>query len=145
LLRVKRYETPPPGFLDRFSDRVVARIEADGVVPRQSWLAIAAAWLAARPSLSGALGLFAGASLILGIGASDGVPGTGIESGFIPEGAPVTVQAALVNGQGFGARPVAMVLPSPESSSVSPIFTATSPFAASMLRRAEVQAAAYSP
>jgi hypothetical protein len=65
LLALKRYEQPPPGFFHRFSDKVVARIEADQAAGPTSRLRRWFAELAERPVLASTYGLlFAGMTAI---------------------------------------------------------------------------------
>ena len=45
LLVLKRHEQPPPGFFNHFSDKVIGRIEAEGLFRRASW------WQRLFPSL----------------------------------------------------------------------------------------------
>jgi hypothetical protein len=70
LLALKRYEQPPPGFFSHFSDRVIARIEAEEMTtPAPGWRR----WLAAldfRPSLAGAYGLLVVGLIVAGVGLS---------------------------------------------------------------------------
>src|SRR5262249_53885381 len=80
LLRLKRYEQPPPGYFDRFSRQVMVRIEAgeSGEAPSflQSWLPRLWASLGAKPILAGAFGITVCSVLIAGVAYSDrGVPG----------------------------------------------------------------------
>jgi hypothetical protein len=65
LLKLKRYETPPPGYFVRFSTQVIARIEV--LSERQpSWLK--RFWIAfeARPSVAASCGVALGALLVTG-------------------------------------------------------------------------------
>ena len=69
LLKLKRYEQPPPGYFSRFSDLVVARIEKGGVEQLEvaPWLAKFLRLLDANPFLAGALGVLVCGGLIGGI------------------------------------------------------------------------------
>ena len=70
LLALKRHEQPPPGYFDHFSDKVIARIEADGLVMRSSWWQRLFPELDARPVLVSAYGLVIVGLLVVGLGAS---------------------------------------------------------------------------
>ncbi len=37
LLALKRHESPPPGYFNRFADRVIAQLEAEGALPAPAW------------------------------------------------------------------------------------------------------------
>jgi len=68
VLRVKRYEQPPPRYFDEFSGRVIARIErGEG---RTSW------WerfgFDLRPALAASVGVFACALVIYGVATAGG-------------------------------------------------------------------------
>jgi len=69
LLKIKRYEQPPPGYFNRFSEKVVARIEKGevGEVKASPWLTTFLRVLDANPILAGALGVVVCGSLIGGI------------------------------------------------------------------------------
>jgi len=77
LLKLKRYEQPPPGYFDRFSRQVMTRITAGEANPRASWmerLLHETPWLQrvldafeAKPALAGAYGALVCALLMLGV------------------------------------------------------------------------------
>lgn len=105
LLALKRHEQPPPGYFDRFSGQVMARISVvqsrgDGFV----WVRKVLAIFEARPVLTGALGAGACALVIAGIVFSDDVPaisGSGIaDSARQPANLPI----------GASTQPVAYTL-----------------------------------
>jgi len=65
LLALKRHEQPPPGYFDRFSGRVIARIQAGERAPDSFWerFGLEATWLQqiwaafeTKPLLAGAFG-----------------------------------------------------------------------------------------
>jgi hypothetical protein len=77
LLKIKRYEQPPPGYFNDFSSRVIARIrlgergEDSAVIERLLWEApwLQRIWAAfeAKPVLAGAFGLAMCGFLISGV------------------------------------------------------------------------------
>jgi len=81
LLRLKRYEVPPPGYFDGFSRQVIARIQAgeSGDAPSvfeqlfgsSSWLSRLRASFGAKPILAGAFGIAVCSVLIAGVAYSD--------------------------------------------------------------------------
>jgi hypothetical protein len=66
LLALKKYEQPPPGYFDHFSQQVIARIQGEGVAQETGflhWFTSPIAWmqrvwdsLETRPALAGAFG-----------------------------------------------------------------------------------------
>lgn len=66
LLKIKRYEIPPPGFFHDFPGRVVARIEAEGLRPGLSWWQQLFRRLAVQPAMAAAYGFCAVSLLFLG-------------------------------------------------------------------------------
>jgi len=70
LLTVKRHEQPPPGYFNHFSDKVVARIEVEGLKMRVSWWQRLFPELDAKPVLACAYGLVMMGLLAVGIGVS---------------------------------------------------------------------------
>jgi hypothetical protein len=125
LLAIKKYESPPPGYFNRFSDQVIARIEArqiSAAVP--SWRH----WLAGlwhRPAVSGAYALLFGCLAMIALGLSQ----TQIAQQNLPQtaawDAPGAVEAVVMLEP--AAQPVAhaAILPS----SISPVVgSVDSPF-----------------
>ena len=104
LLVLKRYEQPPPGYFDKFSSQVIARIEAgeqaadamslgrwlwDGVWLQRVWEA-----LENKPALAGVFGVCVCGLLIVGIVQSDYPtnnrnPGVSISGTTVDDSAPV--------------------------------------------------------
>lgn len=70
LLALKRHETPPPGYFNHFSDKVIARIEADGLFGRRSWRQRLFPEWDAKPVLACAYGLVIMGLLAIGVGVS---------------------------------------------------------------------------
>lgn len=76
LLALKRHESPPPGYFNEFSGRVIARIEADAAAQSESWLAGLFAVLKARPAISTSFCLAAGLVLVAATTLFEADPGT---------------------------------------------------------------------
>jgi hypothetical protein len=75
LLRLKRYEQPPPGYFNRFSSQVMARIEAgesgDQVGLDYSWWQRFLSMFDVKPVFAGAFGMAVCALLVSGIVSSE--------------------------------------------------------------------------
>src|SRR2546427_6141669 len=70
LLALKRHEPPPPGYFNHFSDKIIARIEAQGLCTRNSWWhGLFPEW-DAKPVLACAYGLVIMGLLAIGVGVS---------------------------------------------------------------------------
>ena len=73
LLATKRHEQPPPGYFERFSGRVIRRLEADGPEEETSrwdrWMTL----LSAKPLLACAYGGVVAASLLVGFKMAEGL------------------------------------------------------------------------
>lgn len=52
LLALKRHEIPPPGYFDRFADRVVLQIKAGQGPASETWWVRLRDWLTAEPALA---------------------------------------------------------------------------------------------
>jgi hypothetical protein len=130
LLALKRHESPPPGYFDRFSTKVIARIEAQRIHEAtpiwRRWLSE----LIERPALTGLyLLLFGGLGMI-----SLGLIQTPMTGQGLP---PASVWAAPASIEPFAARESAVQLFNHEAilqSSVSPVVGLGSPFAQNGLR-----------
>ena len=70
LLTLKRHEPPPPGYFNHFSDKILARIEAEGLFIRNSWWQRLFPELDAKPVLACAYGLVIMGLLSIGAGVS---------------------------------------------------------------------------
>jgi hypothetical protein len=53
LLALKRHEVPPPGYFDRFADRVVLHIKAGHTPAPEPWWTRLRGWLVTEPALAG--------------------------------------------------------------------------------------------
>ena len=70
LLALKRHEPPPPGYFNHFSDKIMARIEAEGLCIWTSWRQLLFPELNAMPVLACAYGLVIMGLLTIGVGIS---------------------------------------------------------------------------
>ncbi len=70
LLALKRHEPPPPGYFNHFSDKIIARIEAEGLSARVSWWQRLFPQWEAKPMLACAYGLVITGLLVIGVGVS---------------------------------------------------------------------------
>jgi len=141
LLTLKRIEQPPPGYFDHFSDKVVARIEADALVMRVSWWQRLFPGFDAKPVLACAYGLVITGLLVVGLGVSQSLESD--ESAAPRLGNPWLAQA-----------PPPALLPSPATvrplteqtdtvSSVNPVFTGTAPRFLFDVNQMKVEKASY--
>ncbi len=150
LLALKRHEEPPPGYFNRFSSQVIARIESGERGEKLSvlgWLLWEAPWLErlwasleAKPVLAGAFGVAVCGLLITGVMTSDKTETTPVA--LIPATAPVSgsVQIATVSAveHPLLARPAVL-----ETSSTNPVGIPDDPFFGSF-GKLQVQRAAWS-
>src|SRR5262245_41113402 len=70
LLTLKRREQAPPGYFNHFSDKIIARIEAEGLSGRVPWWQRLFPQLDAKPVLACAYGLVIMGLLAIGVGVS---------------------------------------------------------------------------
>ncbi len=127
LLALKRHEQPPPGFFTHFSDKIIARIEAEGLVVRPSLWQRLFPDLDAKPVLACAYGLVITGLLVVGFGISESLEPE--ESSAPTLGSPWLAQAParapVLSASSGGARP--LTEPSSSISSVNPVFTSGAP------------------
>ncbi len=71
LLTCKRYEQPPPGFFNHFSDRVIARIEVEEFGGKATWWSWLMEKFEAKPVLACACGLAVSSLLLIGFKLSE--------------------------------------------------------------------------
>ena len=74
LLKLKRYEQPPPRYFNDFSSRVIARVSAGGreaALDGGSWLVRLWSLIEAKPMLPGAVGVAICALLVIGAISTD--------------------------------------------------------------------------
>jgi len=67
LLALKRCEQPPPGYFNHFSDKIIARIDAEGPCIRISWWQQLFPEWDAKPVLACAYGLVIMGLLAIGV------------------------------------------------------------------------------
>ena len=67
VLVIKRYESPPPGYFNHFSDRVIARIESDALVIEHSWWQRLVLSFDAKPIVACAYSVGVGGLLFVGM------------------------------------------------------------------------------
>src|SRR5438093_11418361 len=127
LLSLKRHEQPPPGFFTHFSDKVIARIEAEGLVVRPSLWQRLFPELEAKPVLACAYGLVITGLLVVGFGISESLAPE--ESSVPTLGSPWLAQtpapAPVLRAATVTARPLTETASS--ISSVNPVFTSGAP------------------
>jgi hypothetical protein len=127
LIRLKSHEQPPPGFFDNFSDKVIARIEAEGVAMQVSWWQRVFPELEAKPLLACAYGLVITGLLVVGLGISQSIeseegPGPSLASPWFAQ-TPAT--ASLAPSGAALDRPLSEQTAS--TSSVNPVFSSSAP------------------
>ena len=102
LLALKRHEMPPPGYFDRFSRDVMARIKAgetgDEMAFDSSWLERLLGIFDVKPVFAGAFGAAVCALLVSGVISSEQNAGTrsGSETAALSSPLPLPVVAANV-------------------------------------------------
>lgn len=128
LLALKRHEKSPPGYFNHFSDKVIARIEAAGLVAQPPWWQRMFASLEARPVLACAYGLLIGGLLVVGLGVSQSVEADHATAPILanPWFLPATPAAAptVYAGESAAAQFVNQTDP---ASSVNPVISSGPP------------------
>jgi len=140
LLALKRHEQPPPGFFNHFSDKVIARIEAEGVIMPVSWRQRLFPDLDAKPVLACAYGLVITGLLVVGLGISASLDSE-------ESVAPSLSSPWLAAHTPTPAAPVATSTPRPptdqSSSSVNPVFSSSAPRSLFDVNRLPIEPASY--
>lgn len=102
LLRLKRYEQPPPGYFNNFSTKVVNRLESRQEHPTHAWFQRLLGLLESNPVAAGLFGMSVCGLLITGITYSESRPASGYSgnSGLMldvadADGAPTQSPAML--------------------------------------------------
>lgn len=112
LLALKRHEVPPPGYFDRFSRDVMARIksgDAGEELGNDSWFRRFLGMFDVKPVFAGAFGTAVCAFLISGIVSSEQTPVMAGNANPIPDQSSdgVLPTVALGNQSWTNSRPVA--------------------------------------
>ena len=109
LLALKRHESPPPGYFDRLSAGVRARIEAAERAPKASWWQQWLATFDAKPILVGAYGVALVGLVMIGVNIAQrpGNPrANGSATATTPANAPaITAVASATNNSSTSAPP----------------------------------------
>ena len=92
LLALKRHEQPPPGYFNRFGDRLALRLEQEELRAHSSWWESFIQGFDARPILACAYGMAVSGLLITGFALADMFQN---QSGTVPR----------VSGPGFAVAP----------------------------------------
>jgi len=142
LLNLKRYEQPPPGFFSHFPDKVITRIEAEGLVGCAPWWRRWVRELDAKPLLACAYGLVIVGLLVIGLGVTqsggpDEIASPALASPWFAQAPPSTLQ---VNAQ-VPARQLTDKTAS--ESSVNPVFTGSAPSSLFDVNRLRVERTSY--
>jgi len=144
LLSLKRHEQPPPGYFSHFSDKVMARIETEGLGMRGSWWRRLWSGLDARPLLTFGYGGRVVGLLLVGIGVLDSVePGHTVTASVV---ANPWFQPGVEVGQSMfmdaaSAHPA--IARADSSSSVTPVISRTVPDSLFDVNRLRAQPASY--
>ena len=75
LIKLKRWEEPPPGHLDTLSSRIIAQIEADKVLSKETFWSRLVGFLEFKPVLACSYSAAAMGLLVLGLGMKNEVQG----------------------------------------------------------------------
>ncbi|PYK99858.1 MAG: hypothetical protein E6L09_11040 [Verrucomicrobia bacterium] len=144
LLALKRYEQPPPRFFNHFSDKVIARIETEGLVMRTSLWGRLFPDLDAKPVLACVYGLVITGLLVIGLGVSQSLESEESNAPTLD-----TPWFAQTPGPAFKLPPTAPVVRSlseqtDSTSSVIPAFPGTAPRFLFDVNQLKVERASYS-
>lgn len=146
LLSLKRHEQPPPGYFLHFSDKVIARIEAEGLGRRGSGSWWQRLWngLDASPLLAFGYGGTVVGLLLVGVGVLDSVePDNTVTASVV---ANPWFQPAAGAGQSMFIDNVAThpaIVRADSASSVTPVISRTVPDSLFDVNRLRAQPASY--
>jgi hypothetical protein len=82
LLKIKRYEQPPPGYFGSFSQKVIARIHAESIVKNRPWWRQWYAEIAEQPLLASTYGLLFAGLVVVAVGLAQSSTDDGLDGGF---------------------------------------------------------------
>jgi hypothetical protein len=74
LLALKRHETPPPGYFENFSSKILARIEAETTASKRPWWSRWLAQVDLRPAVACSYALGVGGLLVVGLSVAIDTP-----------------------------------------------------------------------
>lgn len=121
MLSLMAYETPPPGYFDTFSSKVMARIQAGARDPVPGWWERMLLVLWARPWAGAAAALAIAALTVTGLDKASALqPGLADADQYF-SGAPAAVQAAMLDWTLRENRGSAALIPAGPLNSVAPI------------------------
>lgn len=96
-LSLLAYEVPPPGYFDRFSGKVIARLEAGADQPIPTWWERLLLLAGARPWAAAAAALVAALLILAGLDRASAVHPSLAEVDPFMSGAPAALQAAILD------------------------------------------------
>lgn len=101
LLACKRYEQPPPGYFNSFSDKVIARLEADELIEYSSWWQWLVDKFDAKPVVACLYGMVVSGLLLAGFRLSQIFENEGAPA-LVPEGwLAITPDSAVLSQNDF--------------------------------------------
>lgn len=124
LLALKRHEVPPPGYFNNFSEKIIARIEAQEMAKQQSWWRQWLTGVDAKPVLAGAYAAAIGGLFACGLGFSQMVDADFAEAGMPPDpwlGAAPLDDVQLADNQTTTTTQFATAVNPSVSSSLNPV------------------------
>ena len=111
LLALKRDEVPPPGYFENFSDKVIARIEAEAAEPSawQQFLSM----FRTNPAISWSLGVAAVALIFVVAQPSNDGANVDTANPNVANGSAAAASMAMTTNQSIGDRSRAAIVHSP--------------------------------
>jgi hypothetical protein len=128
VLVLKRHEQPPPGYFVHFADKVVARIEAEGLVRHGSWWQRVWVSIQSGPVVACSYGCMVAGLLVVGVGISQSVepdPGApAVVMGSPWETQPRSLAVSTPGNVVFTRR---VIEPTAADSSFTPVVSGSAP------------------